>query len=311
MILGLASSMNGAKMTLIMKNLLSACLLLAVVSTAHAREFRDLTNLDGKTIKAELLDLTEDGMVKVNVNLKPFQIPLSQLSVADQAWIKTWDTERKQGKEAAYFSRELFADDFSAGSFGERWGHYKSGSVVKDGVLVGITPEGSDHSAVDNIKFAGEKDLQVEVKFQFVSEQAKSFNVWFDDKDLKESHAGHVCQVTVSPTQVVMSDAKTGAFTLENGLYDRKKANQLTEDEKAMLETKTKRVPVQLELKKWYTLTARTQEDQIEVLIDGKQVGTFQSPGVAHATKSLVSLTTNAVDVHYDDFSLKAAAVQP
>jgi hypothetical protein len=151
----------------------------------------------------------------------------------------------------------------------------------------------------------------VEVKFQFVSEQAKSFNVWFDDKDLKQSHAGHVCQVTVSPTQIVMSDAKTGAFTLENGLYDRKKANQLTEDEKAMLETKTKRAPVQLELKKWYTLTARTQEDQIEVLIDGKQVGTFQSPGVAHATKSLVSLTTNAVDVLYDDFSLKAAAVQP
>jgi hypothetical protein len=294
-----------------MKARLSTLLVLSFLTAAQAREFRDLTNVNGKTIKAELLDLTEEGILKVNVNLKPFQIPLDQLSPADQEWLKTWNTERKHGKEAAYFSRELFADDFSAGSFGERWGHYKSGSVVKDGVLVGITPEGSDHSAVDNIKFAGEKDLQVEVKFQFVSEQAKSFNVWFDDKDLKQSHAGHVCQVTVSPTQIVMSDAKTGAFTLENGLYDRKKANQLTEDEKAMLETKTKRAPVQLELKKWYTLTARTQEDQIEVLIDGKQVGTFQSQGVAHATKSLVSLTTNAVDVLYDDFSLKAAAVQP
>lgn len=291
-----------------MKARLSTLLVLSFLTAAQAREFRDLTNANGKTIKAELLDLTEEGILKVNVNLKPFQIPLDQLSPADQQWLKTWNTERKHGKEAAYFSRELFTDDFSAGSFGERWGHYKSGSVVKDGVLVGITPEGSDHSAVDNIKFAGEKDLQVEVKFQFVSEQAKSFNVWFDDKDLKQSHAGHVCQVTVSPTQIVMSDAKTGAFTLENGLYDRKKANQLTEDEKAMLETKTKRAPVQLELKKWYTLTARTQEDQIEVLIDGKQVGTFQSPGVAHATKSLVSLTTNAVDVLYDDFSLKAAA---
>ena len=294
-----------------MKARLSTLLVLSFLTAAQAREFRDLTNVNGKTIKAELLDLTEEGILKVNVNLKPFQIPLDQLSPADQEWLKTWNTERKHGKEAAYFSRELFADDFSAGSFGERWGHYKSGSVVKDGVLVGITPEGSDHSAVDNIKFSGEKDLQVEVKFQFVSEQAKSFNVWFDDKDLKQSHAGHVCQVTVSPTQIVMSDAKTGAFTLENGLYDRKKANQLTEDEKDMLETKTKRAPVQLELKKWYTLTARTQEDQIEVLIDGKQVGTFQSPGVAHATKSLVSLTTNAVDVLYDDFSLKAAAVQP
>lgn len=293
-----------------MKNrLFIATSLLSLASlTASAREFRDLTNRDGKTIKAELLDLTAEGMVKVNVNLRPFEIPLSQLSDTDQEWLKKWDLERKQGKEAAYFSRELFADDFSAGTFGERWGQYKSGSIIKDGVLVGITPEGSDHSAVDNIKFEGEKDLQVDVRFQFVSDKAKSFNVWFDDKDYKGSHAGHICQVTISPTQVQMSDAKTGGFTLENGLYDRKKVNQLTEDEKAMLESKTSRVPVKLELGQWYQLTARTQGDQMEVLIDGKKVGSFSSPGIAHETKSLVSLTTNAVDVHYDDFSLKGSA---
>jgi hypothetical protein len=287
---------------------LAASLLSLASLTGSAREFRDLTNRDGKTIKAELLDLTAEGMVKVNVNLRPFEIPLSQLSEADQQWLKQWDLKRKQGKEAAYFSRELFADDFSAGSFGERWGHYKSGSIIKDGVLVGITPEGSDHSAVDNIKFEGEKDLQVDVRFQFVSDKAKSFNVWFDDKDFKGSHAGHICQVTISPAQVQMSDAKTGGFTLENGLYERKKANQLTEDEKAMLETKISRVPVKLELGQWYQLTARTQGDEMEVLIDGKKVGSFKSPGIAHETKSLVSLTTNAVDVHYDDFSLKGAA---
>ena len=293
-----------------MKNrLFIATSLLSLASlTASAREFRDLTNRDGKTIKAELLDLTAEGIVKVNVNLRPFEIPLSQLSDTDQEWLKKWDLERKQGKEADYFSRELFADDFSAGTFGERWGHYKSGSIIKDGVLVGITPEGSDHSAVDNIKFEGEKDLQVDVRFQFVSDKAKSFNVWFDDKDYNGSHAGHICQVTISPTQVQMSDAKTGGFTLENGLYDRKKVNQLTEDEKAMLESKTSRVPVKLELGQWYQLTARTQGDQMEVLIDGKKVGSFSSPGIAHETKSLVSLTTNAVDVHYDDFSLKGSA---
>lgn len=277
-------------------------------SVTQARDFRDLTNLEGKTIKAELLDLTQDGIVKVNVNLRPFEIPLSQLSIEDQAWIKAWNSKRKTGTQASPFTREIFSDDFSAGAFGERWGHYKSASVVADGVLVGITPNGSDHSAVDNIKIEGEKDLEVEAKFQFLSPQAKSFNLWFDDKNLKSSHAGHVCQVTVSPTQVVMSDAKTGAFTLENGLYDRKKANQLTQDEKAMLETKTAKVPAQIELNKWYTLTARTQADEIEVLIDGKQIGNFKSPGVAHETKSLISLTTNAVDVQYDDFRIRGVA---
>ena len=42
--------------------------------------------------------------------------------------------------------------------------------------------------------------------------------------------------------------------------------------------------------------------------IDGKAVGSFKSAGIAHDTKSLISLTTNPVDVHYDDFSLKGVA---
>lgn len=209
---------------------------------------------------------------------------------------------------AADFPRVIFSDDFSAEGFGKAWGHYKSSSVVKDGMLIGITAPTSDHSAVDNIKFTGEKDLQVSVKFRFVSDKAKSFNVWFDDKNYKGSHAGHICQATISPTGVNLADAKTGGFDLSNGLYDRKKANQLTDDEKKMLAAKQKRVPVKLALNEWHSLVVTTQGDMISVSIDGKDAGSFQSPGIAHDTKSLVSLTTNAVDVHYDDFSIKGVA---
>ncbi len=209
---------------------------------------------------------------------------------------------------AGEYSRVIFADDFSSNAFGPRWGHYKSSSVVKDGVLVGITAPTSDHSAVDNIKFDGERDLEVAVKFCFVSDKAKSFNVWFDDKGYKGSHAGHICQATISPTSVNLSDAKTGGFTLEGGLYDRKKANQLTDEEKKMLVAKGTRFPVKLALNDWHTLVVQTTGDEISVSIDGKPVGSFKSAGIAHDTKSLVSLTTNAVDVHYDDFSIKGAA---
>lgn len=180
--------------------------------------------------------------------------------------------------------------------------------MIKDGVLVGITPDGSDHSAVDNIKFDGERDLEVSVKFRFVSDQARSFNVWFDDKNYKGSHAGHICQATISPKSVNLSDAKTGGFTLENGLYERKKANQLTAEEKAMLATRMAKFPVDLKLQDWHTLVVRTSADELSVAIDGKPVGSFKSPGIAHDTKSLVSLTTNPVDVHYDDFNLKGVA---
>jgi hypothetical protein len=214
---------------------------------------------------------------------------------------------------AGYYSRTIFTDDFSGNGFGPRWGHYKSGSVVKDGVLVGITPEKSDHSAVDNIRFPGERDLEVSVKFRFVSEKAKSFNVWFDDKDYKGSHVGHICSVSVSPAFVNIADAKTGNF--RNDIYEKRKSPAgLSDADKAFLLTKTKRLPVKLTLQDWHTLLIRTRGGGIEVRLDGKVVGTFQSEGIGHDHKTLVSLTTNPVDVHYDDFSIKAggnAAAKP
>jgi hypothetical protein len=146
------------------------------------------------------------------------------------------------------------------------------------------------------------------VKFRFVSDKAKSFNVWFDDKNYKGSHAGHICQATISPTSVNMADAKTGGFDLTGGLYERKKANQLTDDEKKMLAAKQKRFPVKLSLQEWHTLVVQTKGDEITVILDGKPAGSFQSTGINHDTKSLVSLTTNAVDVEYDDFSIKGVA---
>ena len=108
-----------------------------------------------------------------------------------------------------------------------------------------------------------------------------------------------------------LADAKTGGFDLTGGLYDRKKANQLTDAEKKMLAAKAKRVPTTVSLQDWHTLVVRTKGAELSVLIDGKLVGTFESEGISHATKSLVSLTTNPVDVNYDDFSLKGTGAAP
>lgn len=208
------------------------------------------------------------------------------------------------------YSRKIFSDDFSGKEFGPHWGHYKSGSILKDGVLVGITPEGSDHSAVDSVRLEPERDLEVSVKFRFASEKAKSFNVWFDDKDYKESHAGHICNVSVTPTSVSVGDAKTGNF--RNDIYEKKKSpTGLSPEDKEMLKTKNASFPVKLKLQDWHTLVIRTQGESIEVSVDRKVAGTFKSEGVGHDHKTLVSLTTNPVDVHYDDFSIKAAGKAP
>ncbi|HSH96309.1 MAG TPA: hypothetical protein VK968_19335, partial [Roseimicrobium sp.] len=131
-------------------------------------------------------------------------------------------TSAVAAESAGYYNRTIFSDDFAADGFGKRWGHYKSSSVVKDGMLIGITAPTSDHSAVDSIKFPGERDLEVSVKFRFLSDKAKSFNVWFDDSGYKGSHAGHITSVSVAPKSVNIADAKTGGFDLTGGFYDRK-----------------------------------------------------------------------------------------
>ncbi|MCB1232554.1 MAG: hypothetical protein KDN19_20065 [Verrucomicrobiae bacterium] len=43
------------------------------------------------------------------------------------------------------FPKVLFEDDFSGTELGEKWGSWKSESIVRDGVMVGITPTEADH----------------------------------------------------------------------------------------------------------------------------------------------------------------------
>ena len=270
-----------------------------------AREFRDFTDVKGRTINAELLDL-RDGKVKIRTQGQVFDIPVETLSEADQAWLTEWDAKRKGNEDDLYFSEVIFEDDFSGEGFGERWGHYKSESVIRDGVLVGKTIDIDDHAGVDNIRFEGRQDMEVSVKFNFAGEEAERFNVWFDDKDYQGSHAGHITSVTITPSMVSITDAKTGH--MENSIYEKKKSPAgLDEETEELLKTKTARFDVELDREEWHEMRIRTKGPLVTVEIDGDEVGEFESEGNAHPTKSLVSLTTNINDVHYDDFSIKAA----
>ncbi len=272
---------------------------------SEARDFRTFTNTSGKSIEAELLDM-KDGVVKIRRSGKVFEITYDSLSKEDQDWLTAWDAKRQGDGESLYYSELIFEDDFSGEGFGEKWSHYKSESLVQEGVLIGKTIDIDDHAGVDAIRMEGKQDLEVSVKFNFMSDQAERFNVWLDDKDYKGSHAGHICSISFSPTGGNVADAKTGAF--ENAIYEMKKsAAGLDEDTKKMLEGKTSRFELDLDREEWHTLLIRTKGDAIEVQVNGDVVCEFQSEGIAHSTKSQISLTTNINDVHYDDFSIRAA----
>lgn len=283
---------------------LVACLSLAALSTS-ARELRTFTNKAGKKIEAELLDVQE-GKVRLRVNRQVFDIPVETLSAEDQEFLAQWNLERKGDTEEAYYSELIFEDDFEGDGFGERWSHYKSESVVEKGVLVGKTIDINDHAGVDLIRFEGRQDLEISVKFNFAGDSAERFNVWMDDKDYKGSHAGHICSVSISPTGGNISDAKTGNF--ENAIYEKRKGGgTLDEATQEMLKTKTANFQLGLKREEWHTLLIRTRGDEVVVSVNDYEIAKLKSEGLAHETKSVVSLTTNVNDVHYDDFVVKAA----
>lgn len=288
-----------------MKTSLFLFLSLMAFHVTEARDFRDLTNKDGVKITAEVLEL-EEGKLRIRTKGRVFKIEVSSLSEADQAWIAEWDAKRSGTEDDIYYSEVMFEDDFSGEGFGERWGHYKSESVVKDGIMIGKTIDIKVHAGCDSVRFEGQQDMEVAVKFNFAGSEADRFNVWFDDKDYKDSHAGHICSVTITPKYGTISDAKTGNF--DNAIYEKRKSPEgLNEEEKKDLATKMTRFDLDLDREEWHELLIRTKGNSIVVKIGGKVVGEFESEGVGHLTKSLVSLTTNVNDVHYDDFSVKAA----
>lgn len=292
-----------------MKAKLIVLITVMALQVVGAREFRDFTNLAGKKINGELLDVRE-GKVRIRAKGQVFDIALEDLSKEDQTFLYEWDLKRKGEEEKLYYKELVFEDDFSGEGFGEQWRHYKSESVIKDGVLVGKTIDINDHAGVDSITFEGRRDMEISVKFKFAGPDAKQFNVWFDDKNFKGSHAGHIASISINPTGGSIADAKTGS--MENSIYEKKTSPAgLDEETKKLLEAKTSRFELELEKGKdkeeWHDLVIRTKADKVVVKVDGKEVGELQSEGVAHNTKSVVSLTTNVNDVHYDDFVVKAA----
>ena len=283
---------------------------LLALSPASAREMRTFTNTEGKKIEAELLDV-RDGKVRIMANRKTFEVPVDSLSKEDQDFLAEWQAKKSDGDEGekgeSAYTELVFEDDFEKDGFSERWSHYKSESEVKGGVLIGKTIDINDHAGVDAFRFeSGRQNLEISVKFNFAGESAERFNVWMDDKDYKGSHAGHICSVSISPTSGSISDAKTGNF--ENTIYEKRKGGAtLDEETQEMLKTKTTTFALDLKREEWHTLLIQTKGDEVVVSVNGYELGKLKSEGVAHGTKSVVSLTTTEDDVQYGDFVIRAA----
>lgn len=134
------------------------------------------------------------------------------------------------------------------------------------------------------------------VSLRFMLEDARdSLGLNFADLQYKPVHAGHLFAVKVSPKQVHIQDLKTGNMDLR--MREARQAGTLTAAQKTLLATKETKIPNPLAINEWHDLLVEISEDRVEVTIDGRIVGSFESEGIAHPTKRMLRLAVprNAV----------------
>ena len=74
-------------------------------------------------------------------------------------------------------------------------------------------------------------------------------------------------------------------------LAKRLKEAELTDEQKAALKGKQVTFPRTNETEKWYDLLVEVEGDTLTVSIDGEEVGSFSSEGIAHPTKRMLRLS--------------------
>lgn len=193
----------------------------------------------------------------------------------------------------------IFSDDFNREEeddrkeqVGNKWGtNSKSRAAgnkqvdLKDGALQITRHPVADHgvSVVQDVAF---RDAIIELRFQLGKEDDLGINI----ADMQEPtvHAGHLCVARIRLERVEITDLKTGRMNLQ--IRQSRKSENPSEAVQKLVKEKSKYFPVDLQADEWHDLRVQIQGDQMSVSIDGKWIGDFQSPGIAHPTKRRLRL---------------------
>lgn len=158
---------------------------------------------------------------------------------------------------------------------------------LKDGTMRIYIHEEADHavSVTQPFEFT---DGAVSLRF-LLEEPTDSIGLNFADLQEKSVHAGHLFMTKISPKQVQINDLKTGNMKLE--IREARQGKSLTDEQKKMLEEKQVKIPHQTAVGEWHEVLVSVSGETLTIAIDGKEVGEFTSPGIAHPTKRLLRLS--------------------
>lgn len=170
---------------------------------------------------------------------------------------------------------------------------------LKDGTMRIFIHETADHgvSVTQPMEF---HNGRVEMKFK-LEDPKDVLGLNFADLKYKKVWAGHLFRVNVGVKNVEITDLKTGVMDLETRTL--RKAGTVSKELQEKLKTKVKRFPNKLETNRWYHVAAEVIDDTLTVFIDGEEVASFASEGIAHPTKRLLRLAVKR-NVVVDDVQI-------
>ena len=129
------------------------------------------------------------------------------------------------------------------------------------------------------------------VKLRFKLDEGDDLGLDFVDRQLKTVHAGHLCIAHVTLKNIGLTDEKTG--NMENSVHERIEAGDRSPEIMSLIKSKSKYFPLELKAGEWHTLLVVVDGDVMRATIDDKYIGHFQSPGIAHPTKRMITLAVN------------------
>ncbi|OAI55927.1 hypothetical protein AYO49_05030 [Verrucomicrobiaceae bacterium SCGC AG-212-N21] len=209
---------------------------------------------------------------------------------------------------AADLGTVIFQDDFTRNESQEKtdepgngWGTNSKSRAkgdkqvdLKDGAMRMYISPNANH-AISVTHPAEFTDGAVTLRFMLEDAQ-DSLGLDFADLQCKEVHAGHLFAAKVNPKQVQLIDHKTGGMRLD--IQETRTAKKpLSEEQKKAVAGKTKNVANDTAVGKWHDLQVTITGETLSVAIDGKEAGSFSSPGMGHPTKKMLRLSVprNAV----------------
>lgn len=274
---------------------------------------REWTSHQGTVIEAKYIASTDSEVtIQRNSDSRRFTIPLNQLSQNDQDWVaeiaknnkgesnsNVHGPIHKLPKQLAEIvmqrGKVLMEDDFNreaaqdSPEFGSQWRPLTA--PLKDGIKEFDIIDGemrltrspkSGHALVlthDTSEPYQEAISWTRAKFS----KGNRFKIAFNDKQYKPVHAGHINAVFVYTNKIIIDDEKNGRFSAAAKKI--KNDPSKIKERYALTAKYSRSFPVRLKEDQWFDIVTHHQGETLTVYINGRETGSYTSPGFAHETK--------------------------